>query len=176
MSTRAAALIVSSVIAAAAASTVVVGQTPAPASPPATAMIIGQVVDATSGRPVAEGVVTLSGAGAIPVGPPARGAPAPRRVITDSQGRFFYRDLAKGSYTINVTKPGYVTGLFGKLVPRGPGSAIDLADGARQTDIRILVWKQAAIVGRVVDEAGEPVVGAPARESLESVRWPAGSA
>ena len=137
-------------------------QTPPPAAPPATGLIVGQVVDGESGRPVAESIVTLMANTSQTVNPIAALAAA-QKVITDSSGRFVYRDLAKGRYTITVMKPGYVNGNYGKVVPRGPGSQLELGEGERTTDVRILVWKHSAITGRVLDEAGEPVVGAEIR-------------
>ncbi len=143
------------------------GQSPASPTPPAqqppgTGLIVGQVVDAESGRPVGESIVTLMGNAGQAVNPAAALAAA-RKVITDSNGRFVYRELAKGQYSLTVMKPGYVAGNYGKFVPRGPGAALDLADAEKVTDVRILVWKHAAIAGRVVDEAGEPVVAAEIR-------------
>jgi len=141
------------------------GQSPGPPAqpqPPSTGMIVGQVVDADSGRPVGESVVTLMGNAGQAVNP-LTAAAAARKVIADSQGRFVYRDLPKGRYNVTTLKPGYVAGNYGKLVPSGPSSAIELAEGERVLDVRIAMWKHAAITGRVADEAGEPVVAASIR-------------
>jgi hypothetical protein len=116
------------------------------------------VIDAESGRPIGESVVTLNAATAQPLNPIAAAAAA-LKVITDANGRFVYRDLPKGRYSITTLKPGYVNGALGKMVPRGPSAPLELADGERVTDVRIIMWKHSAITGRVVDEAGEPVVG-----------------
>jgi protocatechuate 3,4-dioxygenase beta subunit len=131
------------------------------APPPAMAIIAGQVVDADTGRTVPETIVTLSmtpAAGAPPVSPAARETGS-RKVITDSRGRFVFAGLAKGRYSLTTTKPGYVAGVYGKLVPRGAGTAIDLGEAERLVNLRILTWKHAVITGRVVDEAGEPMAG-----------------
>jgi len=130
--------------------------------PVATALIVGQVMDATSGQPVSESIVTLTlaaGPGSAPVSPAARDA-ASGKVITDGQGRFVFTGLGAGRYGLTAIKPGYTSGSYGKLVPRGPASQIALGDGERLIDLRILIWKRATIAGRVSDEAGEPVVGA----------------
>jgi hypothetical protein len=141
-----------------AAGVVVAQQAPAPPPTPATGLIVGQVVDAESGRPIGETVVPLMPTVTGPVNPMTAIATA-QKLITDENGRFVYYQLAKGRYSITTAKPGYVSGVYGKIVPRGPGSQLDLADGERMTDVRILMWKHAAITGRVVDEAGEPMVG-----------------
>ena len=141
------------------AAVVVAAQQASPAPPaPATGLIVGQVVDAESGRPIGETVVTLMPTVTGPVNPVTAIATA-QKLITDENGRFVYYQLAKGRYSITTAKPGYVSGNYGKIVPRGPGSQLELADGERTTDVRILMWKHAAITGRVVDEAGEPMVG-----------------
>lgn len=137
-------------------------QPPAQPAPSATGLIVGQVVDADSGQPVGETVVTLMAASSGPVNPLNAIATA-QKLVTDANGRFVYYQLPKGRYSINTTKPGYLTGVYGKFVPRGSGSQLDLADGEKITDVRILIWKHAAITGRVVDEAGEPVVAAEIR-------------
>src|SRR5262245_44899719 len=150
----------SRVVSAAALALAVVQGTP-PATPPAqasTALIAGQVLDATTNRPVADMVVTLTMAGAG--GSPAAAIAAGRKVLTDGSGRFVFSALAAGRYSLTAVRAGYVPGAVGKLAPRGPGAPLQLAAGERVTDARILVWKHAAIRGRVTDEAGEPVVNA----------------
>jgi hypothetical protein len=124
---------------------------------PATALIIGRVVDASSGTPVSAATISVSGAragGAVP------------RLITDSQGRFIYRNLRAGSYNLTATKPGYSDGAFGRRRPGGPSQSVELAVGERNTAVTIPIWKHATISGTVTDEAGEPVIGA----SLRSMR------
>jgi protocatechuate 3,4-dioxygenase beta subunit len=137
------------------------GQAPAQGVPAPTGLIVGQVLDGDSGRPVSDFVVSLTIVGGTAQTPAGRGGGV--RVITDGQGRFFFRGVARGTYLINAQKPGYLTGFYGRLASRGAPGSINLADGERYLDARILVWKQAAVTGRVVDEAGEPVVGATVR-------------
>jgi hypothetical protein len=139
--------------------------------PPApTGVIVGRVVDAQSSAPIPGVVVGLSG------GSLARGSEP--SVITDAQGRFAFRGLAKGAYTIAATMSGsgfspngfvltgmgfpigpYLSGGVGQRRPNGPLQPIDLADGQRIEDALIRLWKPAAIGGQVLDEAGEPLVG-----------------
>jgi hypothetical protein len=133
-------------------------------APRATALIVGQVIDAVSREPVAESIVTLGGGGTstAPLSAAARGARIAGgwQVMTDASGRFFFRGLGAGSYTIGAAKYGYVSGQYGRLVPRGAGATLELADGDRIGDIQIALWKHGAIAGSVVDEAGEPVAAA----------------
>jgi hypothetical protein len=134
---------------------------PAQATPP-TGLIAGQIVDAATSQPVGDGVVSLTQNVSGPVTPSAREA-GRRKVLTDGSGRFAFSGLARGSYSLTVDKPGYVAGVFGRITPRGRGTSIDLADGERRLDARVLIWKHAVIAGRVLDEAGEPVIGVEVR-------------
>lgn len=122
------------------------------ASDSSTALIVGQVVDATTGRPLAAAVVSLSG-------PPAsRGGPH-QRMLTGPDGRFFFRGLRAGAYGVVATKGGYVDGSYGRLRPLGPSLQITLTDGGRFGEATVRMWKHASISGTVLDEAGEPQIG-----------------
>jgi hypothetical protein len=114
------------------------------------ALIVGQVVDAESGRPANGAVVSLTG-------PPAE---APHsRILTGDDGRFVYRNLRAGPYNIYANKAGYADGAYGRTRPAGPAASLVLMDGERIADIVIRMWRHAAISGTVVDEAGERLIG-----------------
>jgi hypothetical protein len=139
----------------------VVAQTPAP--PTGTGLILGRVVDATTGRPLADVTVTLTE-------PPAQGpGTAAPKVMTSGDGYFLFSALARGGYSIAASKGGYVPGAHGKLQPSGGGSTLDLADGERRADVTIPMWRYAALGGTVVDEVGEPLVGVQVRLLRRSV-------
>ena len=123
------------------------------AGPPAQGLIVGQVIDPGSGRPVAGAIVTILGSGG------GRSPADPASVLSTSDGRFFFRDLPQGTFGITATKMGYVDGASGRRRPLGPWQPITLADGERVGDIVVRMWKRAAITGMVTDEMGEPVVG-----------------
>jgi hypothetical protein len=139
-----------------------------PSPPPATGLIVGQVIDAASSRPVAGAVVSISG-------PPTRDPrfrdprfmdprlveppPPPPRILTGTDGRFVFRDLPRGSYTVTATRNGYAPGAYARRRPAGPSRSITLDDGERVGDVTIRIWRYGAITGTVVDEAGEVVVG-----------------
>jgi len=121
---------------------------------PRTAMIAGQVVDA-SGAPVAEAVVLLrmtKYAQQLPTTPKAR-------VVTDRQGRYFFADLPAGAFYLHAMKEGYSGGTYGTRLASGESLSLSLAEGEHRTDTKLTLWKYAVISGTVMDEAGEPVVG-----------------
>ena len=79
--------------------------------------------------------------------------------MTDADGRFVFRGLAAGAYSITAIKPGYLDGAVGRRRPGGAGQPLPLAAGEKAGDVTIAVWRYATISGSVSDEAGEPVVG-----------------
>ena len=118
-----------------------------PGPPPlarGTAVIVGQVVDAATGKGISSAIVTLAGS---------------RRAMTTSDGRFAFRALPSGSHSLSAAKSGYINGAYGMRRPDGATLPVVLADGERRGDIVIWMWRQGSISGSIVDEAGEPVVG-----------------
>lgn len=145
-------------------------QVPAPTARGGSApkgLIVGRVVDAVSNTPIPSVIVTLAGA---PLG-------SSIRVLTDAQGRFLYRNVPRGSFTLratigaNVENSGfrwagglgpqigpYLNGGSGQRRPGGLLQSIDLADNEQIDDVVIKLWQGGSIDGRVFDEAGEPLV------------------
>jgi hypothetical protein len=127
------------------------------------AVVAGQVVDATTGRPIGA-VVTLA-LGAPPAASASGQQPAPpaqsRRgvAVAAADGRFVFRDVPAGTFSLTATLAGYAPGASGRRRPGGPGRPFTVADGARVTDAVITMWRLAAISGTVRDDRGEPAVG-----------------
>ena len=117
-----------------------------------TGVVMGRVVEADGTSPVAGTIVTLSLPGF-----------APQRVLTDGQGRFAYRGLPKGSFSLTASRPGFVDGAHGRLRPGGTPMAVEITETLRTGTADIMVWRHAAIAGTVLDENNEPLVGAPVR-------------
>lgn len=119
-----------------------------PAQPPKppTGLIVGQVVDATTSRPVAGATVTI-------------GAPASRRVLVGDSGGFLFRDLAKAAYSLTATASGYLDGGYGQRRIGGAMQPFALAEDQKVGDVVIRLWKEASIAGVVTDDIGSPIVG-----------------
>ena len=120
--------------------------------PPGTATLLGRATEAGTTRPVAGALVVLTLSGA-----------APLRVMADAQGQFAFRDLPPGRFAVTASRPGYADGAFGRQRPGGPTQTLALADNQHAIDVVVPLWKNAVITGRVVDEAGDPMVGATVR-------------
>jgi len=140
-----------------------------PASAPGTGFILGRVVDARTGAPVDDAIVTLQ---VLPVAstmtmhvggvtsttvPPAR----PVRTLVTGRGQFVFHDLPGGSMLITTTAPGYLAGGVGVRVPGGEPIAVPLNDGQHLADVTIALWPVASIEGTVLDESGDPIADVP---------------
>ena len=112
-------------------------------------LIVGQVVDARTGRGVPGVLVSLTGGAAR----------SPGQLLTGSDGRFYFSGLGGGRYGITAVKTGYAPGALGRRRPGGLAQPLLLGPGERVSDATVLMWRLGAIEGRVVDEAGEPMVG-----------------
>jgi protocatechuate 3,4-dioxygenase beta subunit len=125
-------------------------------------VIVGQVVDAATGRPVPGAIVS---AGVHVFDEATVGIPfaSQRRVIVGATGRFVFTGVTPGTVSISVTAAGYLTSGYGQRGPRGMQRTLLLTDGVRPDPITIQLWKPAVIEGRLVDEAGEPIVRATVR-------------
>jgi hypothetical protein len=156
----AAALVVSALL-----PSVLSAQTPLPPPPPmpgpgqardaatqktGTARLSGRVTSLDSGRPIRRAVVRATGA-ELREG---------KSVSTDVEGRWELREIPAGRFTITVTKGGYVTLSYGQQRPFEAGKTVEVRDGVVVEKLDVALPRGGAVTGRVVDEFGEPVVGA----------------
>jgi hypothetical protein len=92
----------------------------------------------------------------------AAGGP-PRTAHTDAEGRFIFRNLPTGRYTIEASKPGFVRTAYGARRYDRPGTPVTLTDVQRTQALQIRMPRGAVITGRIVDEFGQPAQGARVR-------------
>ncbi len=140
----------------------------------ATGVMVGQVVDASTGSPVGGAVVRLAASpGSVTAGQPSIDQLMAldlgsllggiRQVVTDGQGRFAFSGLPGGEYSLTAQKPGWTGGGYRQARLGGGRSPLVLGADARVADVTLRLWKNAALGGTVLDEAGEPVVGVTVR-------------
>ncbi len=122
------------------------GQSAKQTAEPAT--LHGRVTDAATGKPIPMARIRIS--------LEARGPRVEYRLRTDEDGRYRIAELAGGRYTMTASKARYVTVAYGQRLPATSGRPIDIAAGSTH-QIDIALPRASAIVGRVVDEHGEPV-------------------
>jgi protocatechuate 3,4-dioxygenase beta subunit len=121
--------------------------------------------DPKSGTGAIRGRVT--GADAIPLRrvqlrltPLSASVQEPRSTITTDEGRYEFKDLPAGRYELEASKGGYLAVEYGQRRPFEKGRPIELADKQILDRVDLTLPQGAVVVGRVVDEAGEPVAGA----------------
>ena len=116
-----------------------------------TGTIVGRVVDAGTGQPVAEAQVTLAIRAAAATAPAAR-------LLTGPDGRFVVRDVPIGNGQLTVLAPGYMNGSYGQVRPGGPPLPVVVTAENRVQQVTVRLWKYSAVSGTITDEANAPAV------------------
>jgi hypothetical protein len=123
-----------------------------PASTIGTAALAGIVVtDEAASKPVRRVTVRLTDS------VDARNS---RVTVTDDAGRFAFKGVPAGRYTVNTSKVGYVPMAYGATRPNRPGIAIAIAEGERVPAITLKMLHGAVITGAVHEPDGQPARGA----------------
>jgi hypothetical protein len=112
---------------------------------PQTARLSGRVVAADSNTPVRSADLSLTGATA---------GLATKVASTDEEGRFDLQDVPVGTYTLQISKSGFVTSTFG---PKPGAEQFSLSPGqhVKVDDLRLV--RAGAVSGRILDAFGEPI-------------------
>ena len=109
------------------------------------------MTDETPSRPVRRATITINDTN----------LPGGRLGITDDAGRFAFRDLPAGRYTVSATKPAYLNTAYGA---RGParsgamlaGTAVALSDGQQVTNVNMKMTRGGVISGMIREPGGQP--------------------
>lgn len=126
---------------------------PGQMTPPATAVrpgaigvLRGVVTAADTGGPLRRARVTLN----------APGLRESRAATTDVDGRWEFKNLPAGRFTLSAGKPQYVTLEYGQRIPTEAGRPVELAAGQTLERLEFRLPRGSVISGRVVDDLGEP--------------------
>ncbi len=79
---------------------------------------------------------------------------------TDAEGRFHFEGLDAGQYKLSAEKNGFVNQEFGARGINRPGSTLTLDRGMQLKGLSFKLMPQGAVSGKVVDDDGDPIVGA----------------
>lgn len=79
---------------------------------------------------------------------------------TDAEGRYEFRLLPAGRYSLSASKAGFVGLGYGQRRPFEPGRPLEVADGQLLENVDFVLPRGAVIAGRITDEFGEPVADA----------------
>lgn len=115
----------------------------------------GRVLNSATGEPLRKAQVTLTRSGASGGRTGSARGEMPHATITDSEGRFTFKDIEPGQYRAQAERNGFVR------VERRAGTLITLAPGQALQGVLLKLLPQAVIAGRVLDEDGEPLADAP---------------
>jgi hypothetical protein len=109
----------------------------------------GQVVEASSARPISGAMVQIEG----PLGSAT--------TTTDAAGRYEVIGLKPGSYSVSATATGYVEGYYGRSAVAAIlfGAPVAVPGGHITTGIDVGLHRAGSISGRVTDAAGDPLLG-----------------
>jgi protocatechuate 3,4-dioxygenase beta subunit len=111
-----------------------------------TGRILGRVLASDSGAPIRRAQVRLTA--------PEIGV---KTALTDADGRFEFRELPGGRFSLNASKSGYVNVQYGQTRPFEQGRPIELADRQVLDKADISMPRGGVITGRLTDEFGDPV-------------------
>jgi protocatechuate 3,4-dioxygenase beta subunit len=122
---------------------------PVQQQPPATgtSRIRGRVAAADTGQAIRRAVVRISA-------PELRET---RTTSTDPEGRYEFRDLPAGRYSVSASKGAFVTLNYGQTRPFEQGRPLQLLDNQSVEKIDFALPRGSIITGRVIDEYGDPV-------------------
>lgn len=126
-----------------------------------TGVIAGRVLAADSGLPLRRTIVTLMSTVTFAKNPLTGASVGSRSVATDGEGKFEFAGLPAATYRLRAAPPpqrqAYMPGVYGGRGARSVGAPIELKDDAQVRNADIVLGRGGAIVGRVVDEFGEPM-------------------
>jgi hypothetical protein len=133
-------------------------QTPAVAPVPGAGSIEGQVLNLKTGTPLKKANVRLvginSGQGVMPT---------MNSKETDDQGHFVFTGLPAGRYQLSAERQGFLRQSYGGHKYSGNGTPLVLGQDQHVKDVLFKLNPQAVIVGKVLDEDGEPVANVQVR-------------
>jgi protocatechuate 3,4-dioxygenase beta subunit len=118
----------------------------------APASVSGVVTNSLTGEPVLRAHVVLH---SYTVGPD--GVPQTYGALTNQEGKFTITQLPPGRYVASADRAGFV------MLPKTVSALnfnFPLAAGDKKEDLNLILTPAGAIIGRVLDAAGEPVANA----------------
>lgn len=129
---------------------------------PAKCSIEGKVISAVDGQALKKATLQI-----FATQPGTAGPIRPISVSTDGDGKFIFKDIEAGRYSLSVMRNGYARQTYGERTPGSPGTPVAVVPGQALKDIVIRLSPAGAISGRIVDEDNEPV----ANVRMQLARW-----
>jgi hypothetical protein len=118
-------------------------------------------VGSAASSPVLSGTIGALPADASLVSIPANASSSTVSVTTDADGRFAFKNLDVGLYSLQVLRDGYARQSYGQRIVGGPATAIRLAAGQAIKDIAMNLVQAGNVAGVIRGLDGQPRAGVP---------------
>src|SRR5215213_3048628 len=82
-----------------------------------------------------------------------------RTESTSTDGRYEFRDVAPGRYTLRVERSGYLALTYGQRRPGEQGRPLEIAEKEVADKVDFVLPRMSVISGHVLDDLGEPIAG-----------------
>src|SRR3954447_21175842 len=115
--------------------------------PPGTSTLRGQVFAADTGLPLRKAQVRIF----------AAEIRENRMATTDTEGRYEFKEVRAGRYTISANKGSYVGLSYGQQRPNDTPKLLQIVDNQTVERVDVSLPRGTVITGRIVDEFGEPM-------------------
>jgi protocatechuate 3,4-dioxygenase beta subunit len=112
-----------------------------------TATLRGHVVAADSGQPLRKAQVRIF----------AAELRENRMTSTDADGKYEFKEVLAGRYSITASKGSFVQLQYGQQRPFEPGKPLEILDGQLVEKVDFALPRGGIVTGRVIDEFGEPL-------------------
>jgi hypothetical protein len=83
----------------------------------------------------------------------------PRTASTSNDGRYEFRDISPGRYTLRVQRSGYLALNYGQRRPGEQARPLEIAEQEVADKVDFALPRMSVISGRVLDDLGEPIAG-----------------
>jgi hypothetical protein len=114
-------------------------------------VIRGRITSLDTGKPLRRAQVRLASEDDV--------LETPRTASTSTDGRYEFRDVAPGRYTLRVERSGYLALTYGQRRPGEQGRPLEIADKEVAEEVDFALPRMSVISGRVFDDVGEPIAG-----------------
>ncbi len=119
--------------------------------PPEPCTISGRVISAAEGTPIQSARVGL-------IEEDVRQHPAVYGTTTNDQGHFEIKNVPAGRYRFVASRAGFISQEYKAVALKG-GAMLTLVPGQTLDDAMFRLTRAAVVSGRVLDEAGQPMMG-----------------
>jgi protocatechuate 3,4-dioxygenase beta subunit len=124
----------------------------APAEPQTKAGVIrGRITSRETGKPLRRAQVRLASEDDF--------LATPRTASTSTDGRYEFRDVAPGRYTLRVERSGYLALTYGQQHPGAQARPLEIAETEVADRVDFALPRMSVISGHVLDDLGEPIAG-----------------